>query len=85
METIRTAIASLGLQYDFEVGALAILGDDTTNTAAKIINYTIPNAVANCAQGATSDGTLTQTIKYWYYGTSSHAEMASSVLTATGS
>ncbi|KIO19929.1 hypothetical protein M407DRAFT_30415 [Tulasnella calospora MUT 4182] len=45
METIRTAIASLGLQ-----GALAILADDTTNTAAKIINYTIPNAVANCAQ-----------------------------------
>ncbi|KIO23806.1 hypothetical protein M407DRAFT_26735 [Tulasnella calospora MUT 4182] len=29
------------------MGALAILGDNTTNTAARILNYTIPNAVAN--------------------------------------
>ncbi|KAG8940425.1 hypothetical protein FRC04_005252 [Tulasnella sp. 424] len=67
------------------MGALAILGDDTTNTASSILNYTIPNAVANCAQGVTSDGSWTETPNYWYFGTTSHAEMASSLLTATGS
>ncbi|KAG8899818.1 hypothetical protein FRC01_010361 [Tulasnella sp. 417] len=67
------------------MGALAILGDDTTGTAARILGYTIPNAVEVCGTGANSDGTWTETANYWYFGTTSHAEMASSLLTATGS
>jgi hypothetical protein len=34
------------------LGALAILDDDTTGTASSMLNYSVPNAVANCAHGA---------------------------------
>ena len=34
------------------LGALAILDDDTTGTASSMLNYSVPNAVANCARGA---------------------------------
>jgi hypothetical protein len=67
------------------LGALAILGDDTTGTAEYLLGQTIPNALKNCVFGATSDGTWTETANYWYFGTTGHAEMASSLLTATGS
>jgi hypothetical protein len=67
------------------MGSLAILGDDTTGFAAQLLGLTIPNALPNCAQGVTSDGTWAETANYWYFGTTGHAEMASSLLTATGS
>ncbi|TFK64509.1 hypothetical protein BDN72DRAFT_263863 [Pluteus cervinus] len=67
------------------LGALAILGDDTSGVAEKVLGLTVDNAKANCAQGVTSDGTWTETANYWYFGTTGHAEMASSLLTATGS
>ncbi|KAI0361394.1 hypothetical protein OH77DRAFT_1443806 [Trametes cingulata] len=67
------------------VGALAIVDDDTTGTAKQILGMTIDNAKQNCAQAVTSDGTWTETANYWYFGTTGHAEMASSLMTATGS
>lgn len=67
------------------MGALAILNDDTTGVAAKILSYTVDNAKANCAFGPSSDGTWSETPNYWYFGTLAHAEMSSSLMTATGS
>jgi hypothetical protein len=67
------------------MGALAILGDDTTGIAEDIIGLTVPNAKANCAFGPSTDGTWTETANYWYFGTTGHAEMAASLISATGS
>ena len=67
------------------LGALAILGDDTTGTAEYILGQTVNNALNNCVYGVTTDGTWTETPNYWYFGTTGHAEMASALLTATGS
>ncbi|KIO20697.1 hypothetical protein M407DRAFT_29688 [Tulasnella calospora MUT 4182] len=66
------------------MGALAILGDDTTNTAPRIPNHIIPTAVANHAQGATPDGSWTETANSWYFGITSHAEIASSHIYVSG-
>lgn len=67
------------------MGALAILDDDTTGNADTILSYTIDNAKNNCAQAVSDDGTWAETANYWYFGTTGHAEMSSSLLTATGS
>lgn len=67
------------------MGALAILGDDTTGTAEQILGYSLPNALANCVFAVTSDGTWTETANYWYFGTTGLAEMTSSFMTAAGS
>ncbi|EIN14048.1 heparinase II/III family protein [Punctularia strigosozonata HHB-11173 SS5] len=67
------------------LGALAILGDDTTGIADSILGLTVPNAKANCAFGPSTDGTWSETANYWYFGTTGHAEMASALMTATGS
>lgn len=67
------------------VGALAILGDDTTGTAEQILTHTIDNAKTNCVNAVTDDGTWHETANYWYFGTTGHAEMSSGLMTATGS
>lgn len=67
------------------VGALAIVGDDTSGVAQQILNNVVDNANENCANGPSSDGTWLETANYWYFGTTGHAEMASALLTATGS
>ncbi|KIM66348.1 hypothetical protein SCLCIDRAFT_1211588 [Scleroderma citrinum Foug A] len=67
------------------MGSLAILGDDTSGIPEQLLGLTIPDALANCAMATTSDGTWTETANYWYFGTTGHAEMAASLLTATGS
>lgn len=67
------------------LASLAILGDDTSDTAAQLLGLTVDNAKQNCAFGVTDDGTWTETANYWYFGTTGHAEMASALLTATGS
>ncbi|KAG8862900.1 hypothetical protein FRB96_000318 [Tulasnella sp. 330] len=67
------------------LGALAILGDDTTGLAEQMLGYTVDNAKANCANGPSSDGTWSETPNYWYFGTLAHAEMTSALQTATGS
>jgi hypothetical protein len=67
------------------MGALAILGDDTTGVAARLLGLTVDNAKANCAMAPSSDGTWNETANYWYFGTTGHAELSSALLTATGS
>ncbi|KAJ7286306.1 chondroitin AC/alginate lyase [Mycena rebaudengoi] len=67
------------------MGALAILGDDQSGLATQVLGSVIDNANENCAQAVSEDGTWAETANYWYFGTTGHAEMASSLLTATGS
>jgi hypothetical protein len=67
------------------LGALAILGDDTSGIAESILNLTVDNAKQNCVFGPSDDGTWSETANYWYFGTTGHAEMSSALLTATGS
>lgn len=67
------------------LGALAILGDDTTGTAEYLLGQTIGNALNACIYAVTPDGTWAETANYWYFGTTGHAEMSSALLTATGS
>jgi hypothetical protein len=67
------------------MAALAILGDDTTGNAAALLGQTINNAKQNCALTVTSDGTNNETANYWYFATTGHAELTSSLMTAAGS
>ncbi|KAJ3496343.1 hypothetical protein NLJ89_g10497 [Agrocybe chaxingu] len=67
------------------VGSLAILGDDTTGVARQLLGFTVDNAKDNCAFAVVDDGSWAETANYWYFGTTGHAEMASALLTATGS
>lgn len=67
------------------LAALAILGDDTTGTAEQILGLTVENAKGNCVRAVTDDGTWAESANYWYFGTTGHAEMTSSLISATGS
>ncbi|KAJ7765415.1 chondroitin AC/alginate lyase [Mycena maculata] len=67
------------------MASLAILGDDTTGYAEQLLGLTVDNAKANCAYAVSNDGTWNETNDYWYFGTTGHAEMSSSLITATGS
>ncbi|KAJ6607509.1 heparinase II/III family protein [Mycena sp. CBHHK59/15] len=67
------------------LASLAILGDDTTGFAKQLLGLTVDNAKANCAFAVSSDGTWSETNDYWYFGATGHAEMTSSLMTATGS
>ncbi|KAJ7102093.1 heparinase II/III family protein [Mycena belliarum] len=67
------------------MASLAILGDDTSGHASQLLGLTVDNAKLNCAQAVSDDGTWAETANYWYFGTTGHAEMASSLLSATGS
>ncbi|KAK7033651.1 hypothetical protein VNI00_012651 [Paramarasmius palmivorus] len=53
--------------------------------ARTVLSNAIDNAKANCILATSSDGTWAETANYWYFGTTGHAEMASSLITATGS
>ncbi|KAJ7461528.1 chondroitin AC/alginate lyase [Mycena latifolia] len=67
------------------MASLAILGDDTSGVAKQLLGTTIDNARDNCAQAVSDDGSWAETANYWYFGTTGHAEMAASLLSATGS
>ena len=67
------------------LASLAILGDDTTGTAEYLLGQTVNNALNACVNAVTSDGSWAETANYWYFGTTGHVEMASALLTATGS
>ncbi|KAJ7492779.1 chondroitin AC/alginate lyase [Mycena latifolia] len=67
------------------MASLAILGDDTSGLASQLLGLTVDNAKENCAQAVSDDGSWAETANYWYFGTTGHAEMAASLLTATGS
>lgn len=67
------------------VGALALLGDDTSGTSEKLLSLTIPNNLQNCVKAVSNDGTWAETPHYWYFGTTGHTEMAVALMTAAGS
>jgi len=67
------------------LGSLAILNDDTSGIAKQLLGLTIQSAKENCAQAPMTDGTWAESPNYWYFGSTGHAEMSSSLLTATGS
>ncbi|KAA1471587.1 heparinase II/III family protein [Dentipellis sp. KUC8613] len=67
------------------LGALAILGDDTSGIAQQILSHSIDNAKQNCALAVSDDGTWAETANYWYFGTTGHAEMSAALISATGS
>ncbi|KAK7468722.1 hypothetical protein VKT23_003225 [Stygiomarasmius scandens] len=67
------------------MASLAILEDDDTGNAQTLLGITVENAKENCALAVSDDGTWAETANYWYFGTTGHAEMTSSLLTATGS
>lgn len=67
------------------MASLAILADDTTGIASQLLGYTVDNAKQNCVYAVGGDGTWSETANYWYFGTTGHSEMSSSLLTATGS
>ncbi|KAE8217118.1 hypothetical protein CF319_g8722 [Tilletia indica] len=67
------------------LGALAILGDDTSGIATQILNNGIPNMKTGCMTGAYEDGTWSETANYWYFGTNAQARAVSSLTTAIGS
>lgn len=50
------------------MGALAILNDDPTGSAEKILSLTVDNVRDNCALGPSpGDGTWSETAKYVAY------------------
>ncbi|KAK3372915.1 hypothetical protein B0T24DRAFT_649069 [Lasiosphaeria ovina] len=67
------------------IGALTIYHDDPTGVAKELLPRAIANVVQNCAQSVSSDGTWTETPDCWYFGTQAHAQIASALLSATGS
>ena len=67
------------------IGSLAIIGEDTTNIAVDLLTKVIDNAKGGCINAVVADGSWAETPNYWYFGTTGHAEMASALLTATGS
>lgn len=67
------------------MGALAILNEDPTGVAQRVLGYTVDNAAGNCMQAVSSDGTWSETSDYWYFGSTATAQMISALQTATGS
>ncbi|KAL1410604.1 hypothetical protein Q8F55_004621 [Vanrija albida] len=66
------------------LGALAVVDEDSSNTAQQILDLAPPSAQANCFKGAYDDGTWAETANYWYFGTTGAAEMVSALTTAYG-
>lgn len=67
------------------VGSLAIMSEDPTGTAQKMLPLALQSASTNCVDAVSSDGTWSETSDYWYFGSQGHAQMASALQTATGS
>lgn len=67
------------------MASLAILGEDETDNAETLLGLTVDSAKGGCANAVSDDGTWAETANYWYFGTTGHAEMTSSLMTATGS
>jgi len=67
------------------MASLAILGDDPSGKAQQLLGLTVDNANQNCVFAVSDDGTWSETADYWYFGSTGLAEMASSLMTATGS
>lgn len=50
-----------------------------------LLGRAIKNAREYCAQAVQTDGTWIETPDYWHFGTQAHAQLASALLSATGS
>lgn len=64
---------------------MAIHDEDPTGLARKVLPLAFANVQKYCAQAVDSNGTWSETPDYWYFGTQAHAQIASALLTATGS
>ncbi|CAK5274137.1 unnamed protein product, partial [Mycena citricolor] len=67
------------------LASLAISETMAAGVPEQLLAKTVPNAVGNVAKAVSPDGTWAETANYWYFGTTAHAEMASSLISATGS
>ncbi|KAI7944604.1 hypothetical protein MJO28_010299 [Puccinia striiformis f. sp. tritici] len=67
------------------VGSLAIMNEDPTGTASKLLPLALQSASTNCVNAVSTDGTWSETSDYWYFGSQGHAHMTSALQTATGS
>ena len=67
------------------IGALAIANEDPTGMAKKILPIALKNMNEGCVNAVSSDGTWSETVNYWYFGTTQHSTAALGLLTATGS
>jgi len=67
------------------VGSLAIMNEDPTGTASKLLPLALQSAATNCVNAVSPDGTWSETSDYWYFGSQGHAHMTSALQTATGS
>ncbi|MBW0476167.1 hypothetical protein O181_015882 [Austropuccinia psidii MF-1] len=67
------------------VGSLAIMNEDPTGTAQKLLPLALQSASTNCVNAVSADGTWSETSDYWYFGSQGHAHATSALLTATGS
>ncbi|KAJ7710598.1 hypothetical protein B0H17DRAFT_1165387 [Mycena rosella] len=67
------------------MASFAIFGDDTSGVVQQLFQLTADNAWDNCVQAVSTNGLWGETTNYWYLGTTGHAEMAVSLLSATGS
>lgn len=47
------------------VGSLAIMNDDPTGTAAKMLTLALQSASTNCVNAVSPDGTWSETSDYW--------------------
>ncbi|GAA6057364.1 hypothetical protein JCM3770_005727 [Rhodotorula araucariae] len=66
------------------MGALAVINEYPDSPARQVLNFAVDNANAMCAFAPSPEGTWSETPNYWYFGTYSHAELAASLLSATG-
>ncbi|BGP47560.1 hypothetical protein JCM10450v2_003423 [Rhodotorula kratochvilovae] len=67
------------------MGALAVINEYPNSPARQVLDYAVDNANAMCSFAPSPEGTWSETPNYWYFGTYSHAELAASLLSATGS
>ena len=67
------------------IGALAIYNEDPTGIAQALLPNALANSMQWCAAAVQPDGTWAETSDYWYFGQQGYAQMASALMTATGS
>ncbi|CAP67961.1 uncharacterized protein PODANS_1_18320 [Podospora anserina S mat+] len=67
------------------VGALAVLGDDTSGVARSLLGRAVENAEQHCGKSVDESGTWAETPDYWHFGTQAHAQLSSALLTSLGS
>ena len=67
------------------LGALAVYNEDPTGKAAKLLPQAVAGALQYCARATSTDGSWLETPDYWYFGIQTSAQIASALISATGS